>query len=60
MPQLDFRQIQQGLGALLALITLISAIVGLGNRLGIDSSSGSSVSSSSSGSSVLDLSLIHI
>lgn len=55
MPQRDFRQIQQGLGALLTLITLISAIVGLGNRLGIDSSSGSSDSSSSSGSSVLDL-----
>lgn len=39
MPQFDFRQIQQGLGALLTLITLISAIIGLGSQLGIESSS---------------------
>ncbi|MGV0371939.1 CAP domain-containing protein [Corynebacterium pilbarense] len=42
MPQLDMRQIQQGLAALVTVITLISAIAGLGNQLGVESSSGSS------------------
>lgn len=38
MPKFDFRQLQQGLGLLVTLITLISAIVGLSNQLGGNSS----------------------
>lgn len=45
MPKLDFRQIQQALGAVLTLITLISAIAGLSNQLGLSTSSDSTGSS---------------